>query len=208
MGKTYTRSYLDCEIRKNCRGLKGEILDLGSGGAQYKRIFDKDCKVTCGDIDTGCGADIIFDANKKFPIKQGRFDNIFCMNLIEHLNNSENCINECHRVLKKGGRLYLSMVFLYPFHADPNDFVRYTHEGMMHRLKSTGFDKIKIKRLGGRGAIIADTFASLMPTKIIPMIFRVISYPAVWILDNLILSNTERRIGRIYYQTSFIIAEK
>lgn len=46
--------------------------------------------------------------NTKLPYSNDDFDNVFCIEVIEHLENPFALIKEMLRVLKKGGRLYIT----------------------------------------------------------------------------------------------------
>ena len=48
------------------------------------------------------------DLNGKIPFDDASFDVCFSIEVIEHLNNPQNIINEASRVLKPGGMLFLS----------------------------------------------------------------------------------------------------
>lgn len=54
-------------------------------------------------------ADILFDVTKGIPYKDDNFDEVQCDNLLEHLDADQFkfVINEIHRVLQKGGKLWL-----------------------------------------------------------------------------------------------------
>lgn len=43
----------------------------------------------------------------RFPFKDGVFDEVYSKNLFEHLTNHTHFLKECHRVLKKGGKIIL-----------------------------------------------------------------------------------------------------
>jgi predicted SAM-dependent methyltransferase len=60
-----------------------------------------------GDLIAG---DIYLNATKRFPFPNESFDLIFAEQFIEHLSFDEGfcCLQECCRVLKKGGRIRLS----------------------------------------------------------------------------------------------------
>jgi SAM-dependent methyltransferase len=48
------------------------------------------------------------DLNGRLPFDDASFDICFSVEVIEHLNNPQNIIDEVHRVLKPGGRLFLT----------------------------------------------------------------------------------------------------
>lgn len=69
------------------------------------------------------------------PFQSGSLDMIIFKNVLEHVKNPTKALEEIHRVLKKGGILYVKVPFLQPFHAVPDDFQRYTESGFKERFK-------------------------------------------------------------------------
>jgi 2-polyprenyl-3-methyl-5-hydroxy-6-metoxy-1,4-benzoquinol methylase len=51
---------------------------------------------------------MVGDVEKGIPIASGTFDLIWCSEVIEHLQNPEFLLSECHRLLKPRGQLILS----------------------------------------------------------------------------------------------------
>ncbi|MDO8634101.1 MAG: class I SAM-dependent methyltransferase [archaeon] len=49
------------------------------------------------------------DIEKVFPYKDNTFDYIIARHVIEHLDDPHYTINECHRILKKGGTLIVEV---------------------------------------------------------------------------------------------------
>lgn len=59
----------------------------------------------------------VVDLNKgKLPFKNNEVDNFYCANVLEHLNNPETIIQECHRCLKVWGFLEICV----PYWSHPN----------------------------------------------------------------------------------------
>lgn len=83
------------------------------------------------------------------PFKNNTFDTAILTQVIEHLEDPENALIEINRIMKPGGKLFISWPFLYPIHEAPRDFYRYTKFGMEHLAKKTGFDIIKLKSSSG-----------------------------------------------------------
>src|SRR3989304_1145196 len=70
--------------------------------------------VSCCDINPSLflGQDIEIkrgDLSQSLPYPSGSFDFITCIEGLEHLENPFNAIREFHRILKSGGRIYLSL---------------------------------------------------------------------------------------------------
>ena len=75
--------------------------------------------------------DIVIDRKiPKLPFGDGEFDVIFAFDVFEHINNLELTIIELKRVLKTNGYIICSMPFLYRVHEAPNDYRRFTFEGI------------------------------------------------------------------------------
>jgi len=93
---------------------RGRLLEVPAGeGALAWQLHKFGYAVTAGDIDPRffkvraipC---IYVDLNQRFPIEEGQFDFISCIEGIEHLQDQFQLVRECRRILKPGGRLVLS----------------------------------------------------------------------------------------------------
>ena len=82
--------------------------------------------------------------------------------LLEHLENPEKALVEAHRVLKKGGKGWITMPFLYQIHPDPKDYQRWTKYKLEQTLRSIGFTKIHIEPMGGVISIILDLWHAVL----------------------------------------------
>ena len=56
---------------------------------------------------------MLFNATEEFPMDEGSVDLIYTSSLIEHLAKPENLLQECKRVLREDGLLYLSFPPFY-----------------------------------------------------------------------------------------------
>jgi SAM-dependent methyltransferase len=114
------------------------IINLGSG----TNSFDKN--VINLDICDFANVDIIADA-ANLPFADQSVDMIISESLLEHVPKPEKVIEEIKRVLKDNGYVYIEMPFVFPFHASPNDYTRFTLEGLKKR-----FSDFKIIKAGTR----------------------------------------------------------
>jgi predicted SAM-dependent methyltransferase len=58
------------------------------------------------------GVNIICDLNKfPYPIKDNTYDEIYARFILEHLTDMENFLRDCHRILKKGGKLIIQVPY-------------------------------------------------------------------------------------------------
>src|SRR3989344_4450866 len=74
-------------------------------------------------LNLGCGSDMygthridffktnatteVADLNGKLPYPSNSFDNIYCKSVLEHIKNLGTFSDECYRVLKKGGKIWI-----------------------------------------------------------------------------------------------------
>lgn len=73
------------------------------------------------------GVDIVADLNQHpYPFENEAYDTIFCEDVLEHLSDFEGCMRELHRVLKKGGKLFISV----PHFSSADNFIDPSHKKM------------------------------------------------------------------------------
>ena len=77
--------------------------------------------------------------------------------MLEHLEEPENAIRECYRVMKTGGYAIYSVPFIWHLHEEPRDFFRYSKYGLQYLFEKVGFEVIEIRPLSG----FAVTFIQL-----------------------------------------------
>lgn len=94
---------------------RGRVLDVPTGtGILAERLRKMGFEVSCCDINPSFFSvpDLkieIGDLNHSLPYSDGVFDYLTCLEGIEHTENPSNAIREFQRVLKKGGKIFLSL---------------------------------------------------------------------------------------------------
>lgn len=173
-GKSFPRVLTNNRMRKTER-LGGKILDLAAGEDRpsYHRFLkiDSDAKIISVDISDKKHPDIKADLEKSFPLKDEEFDNVFCFNLLEHIFNYRNIVNESYRVLKNNGRFIGTVPFLGSVHADPDDYFRYTNSTLQKLFKEAGFEDIKIDALGYGPFCVNHYMTAFLFPRLIQIIF-------------------------------------
>lgn len=125
------RYHLAKEIRKFSKKIKNKkILDIGCGDKPYG-VFFKENEYIGIDIKGGGHneenkkVDRFYDG-KLVPFENEKFDLVICTQVLEHAEDPNKLINESYRVLKLGGKLFLTMPFVWNEHEEPYDFNRFT----------------------------------------------------------------------------------
>lgn len=131
--------------------LKGQLLDVGCGTKPYKEMFNVDAYIGL-DIDTEGSrkrgiADHLYDGTS-FPFSDSSFDSLLCNQVLEHVFNPDEFLQEINRVLKSGGKLLLTVPFVWDEHEQPYDYARYSSFGLRALLERHGFAILQHEKLG------------------------------------------------------------
>jgi len=102
------------------------ILNIGSLSKDLRELHPGIINL---DISSYSNVDLIGDATQ-LPIRNESIDMILLKNVLEHIKEPQAALNEIERVLKKGAYLYVKVPFLQPYHAMPDDYQRYTENGI------------------------------------------------------------------------------
>lgn len=146
----FTKKGIYRGIKRNAGELNGKLLDFGCGNKPYKDLFDVSEYIGI-DIENEAHdhsqepVDVFYDG-KRIPFENGHFDNVFSSEVFEHVFNLDEMIEEISRVLRKDGKLLITLPFVWIEHEKPNDFARYTRFGIAHLLQKHGFEIEKSER--------------------------------------------------------------
>jgi SAM-dependent methyltransferase len=137
-------------IRHLAPKLKGRVLDIGCGSKPYEELFTSKTEYIGMEIDSPHGrknpkADVFYTGTK-FPFDAESFDSAVATQTIEHIFNPDEFIAEIGRILKKGGKLLVTVPFVWDEHEQPYDYARYSSFGISHLLKTHGFKIVEHKK--------------------------------------------------------------
>jgi hypothetical protein len=107
------------------------------------------------DIHPGWNVNLVGDAHamSRF-IRAGSLDGVLSASVLEHIQAPWVVAAEINRVLKPGGLVYQQVPGAWPAHAQPNDFWRFSSEGLRVLFgAATGFEVLEARDCG-RAAII------------------------------------------------------
>jgi SAM-dependent methyltransferase len=129
-------------MSRTAHHLSGRVLDVGCGCKPYRALFSVGEYVGL-EIDTPLNraskrADFFYDG-QSFPFPDQSFDGVVCNQVLEHVFDPAPFLREIRRILRPGGRMLLSVPFIWDEHEQPWDYARYSSFGLRHLLKVTGF---------------------------------------------------------------------
>jgi SAM-dependent methyltransferase len=129
------------------------VLDAGAGQGRFKPEFAH-TRYTGVDLAVGDATwdyrnlDAICDL-VYLPFGRENFDAVVCTQVLEHVPEPLQVLQEIARVLKPGGRLFLSAPQSWPQHQKPCDFYRFTSFGLRHLLERAGLRIKSMRPMGG-----------------------------------------------------------
>ncbi len=155
------------------------VLDLGCGGGRFvAALRDAGAEPVGVELAEAAlerarrnvpGADLrLAGGDGTLPLGHGEVDGVWCSEVLEHVPDTVAFLTEARRVLKRGGRLLVTVpdhgrarrtaiaLLRYEAHYDPlGQHVRfYTRRSLAAALAATGFEDVAISRLV-RGALLA-----------------------------------------------------
>lgn len=129
----------------------GRGIDYGAKNAEgsyYRYIDVSDALMTYTDLYTTNPNEVkCIDFEEDFDLSHEGYDFALCMNVLEHVYNHKMFLKNIQRSLRSGGVFEGMVPFLHYYHADPDDYYRYTHSGLDRILIDAGFDEVTIKKI-------------------------------------------------------------
>jgi SAM-dependent methyltransferase len=139
------------------------LLDYGAGLSPYRSLFPHSqyrtadvasSKTFCDEL-IGTPArhqafatpDYVISSSGAISEESNTFDYVLSTQVLEHVPNPETYLLECFRLLKPGGKLFLTTHGSYEDHASPYDYHRWTADGLKYDLQKTGFRILSIDKL-------------------------------------------------------------
>jgi SAM-dependent methyltransferase len=135
------------------------------------------------------------DLNKKLDIQSSSFDSVLLSDVLEHIAEPRNLLQELARVLRPQGTLVVFVPFLYRIHEEPHDYYRYTEFALKHLLQTSGFEVLELQSYGGAIDVLFDNFNKLFfnTPRRSRMLFRL--YHTAISLSRVRRINEERRLS-------------
>jgi SAM-dependent methyltransferase len=166
--------------------VSGVMLDLGCGGQPYKALFSPRTTRYIG-ADVAAAKDIHLDIEmtpgEPVPLADASIDTIISTQTLEHVYDFQLYVRECHRLLKPGGILILTVPMQWRVHEAPYDYWRFTRYGVSELMTRNDFTEIRITPCGGICALVGQIVNSHLDVhqRGSKMIYRIINCLALWL---------------------------
>ena len=161
-----------------------KILDAGAGEGRYRSLFSEQDYVTVdlavGDPDWDyTNLDLVPNLSR-LPFPEDTFDAVLSTQTLEHLSEPGRFLREASRVLRPGGRLFLTAPQCFRLHQEPHDYFRYTEFGLRYLIERAGMTVESIEPQGGYFWFLGDAIRPLhrrLFGKERPLAWRVLTAP-------------------------------
>ncbi len=133
------------------------ILDVGGRVAPYKPLSEEIAAAYDGnDLEPGPLVTYVGPAETLDGVEDGAYDLVLCTQVLHLVRRPEQALGAFARVLADGGHLFLTTSGVYPFHPDPNDYWRWTQQGLPALFEDVpGLELVELVPHGGSGATLA-----------------------------------------------------
>jgi SAM-dependent methyltransferase len=152
-------SALEASIKRHVRG---RLIDIGCGPKPYAKLLAPYVSEHVG-LDHGGTLHSrsqvdLWGTAYEIPAPDASFDSALCTAVLEHLEEPEAALRECHRVLRSGGVAIYTVPFIWHLHEEPRDFYRFSKYGLRYLFEKVGFEVLELEALSGFWA----TFGTLL----------------------------------------------
>ena len=137
------------------------VLDVGCGDRPYEKLLHGAAEIVGFDVPGNPHADL-HGSIDALPVEDASFDVVLCLQVLEHVPDPAAAVRELRRVVRPGGRVLLSTHGIYPFHPNPDDLWRWTHDGLERLFRDNGdWSSVAVRPGAGTAATIAMLIAHL-----------------------------------------------
>ena len=132
------------------------MLDVGCGAKPYFPYFAEYADSYVGvDVVENPAAELL-GCVEDLPVGDGSFDVVLCTQVLEHCDDPARAVAELRRVTAPGGRVLASTHGVQVYHPSPQDYWRWTHEGLRRLFAENGeWADLDVRPAGGTAACLA-----------------------------------------------------
>lgn len=129
------------------------VYDIGCGKKPFQQAVEERAQKYIGvDVPDGfydpAHIDLVGSAYD-VPAPDGSADVVLSCQVLEHLYEPDKALHETNRLLKRDGLFIISFPFLYPMHAMPYDYFRYTDYLFEKKVEECGFKVLNKQCIAG-----------------------------------------------------------
>jgi SAM-dependent methyltransferase len=168
-------SVLERSLRAAAPRARGRLLDVGCGDKAYEPWFRPFVRSYIGVehastfAATAAGArggpDVIYDG-ATLPFRDGAFDTVLSVQVLEHTPRPAALMAEMRRVLAPDGLLILTAPFQFRLHEQPHDYFRYSPHGLRQLCDDVGLEVFETVPQGSLWTVIGHKLNSYLALRV------------------------------------------
>ncbi len=140
------------------------VADIGTGQFYFRNAYRSDAIFTL-DFYPYPDVNVVASVGNSLPFEDKSIDVVTLSNVLEHVAEPKFFLQECSRVLKKGGVLLGAVPFIAKVHQRPYDYFRYTDIALNHMLKEAGFPSIDVVPVMNTWAVTFSFLAQFLESQ-------------------------------------------
>lgn len=157
-GSVFSKNWLVHRIlHKRMRSIAGRaqgiLVDLGCGHRPYEPLFSNSVERYIGfDLNPdryGPGEVDVVSDSAALPLAADSVDTVLSNQVLEHVREPGNAVDEMARILKPGGLAIITAPHIWGVHEEPHDYFRFTPFGLRHLAERSGLRVESVEALAG-----------------------------------------------------------
>jgi SAM-dependent methyltransferase len=175
-GKTIGRILLNQILREHVGALQGTVLDIAGGSSSYERYVDlRAAKLVTTNIDPVRRPMVVHDFNTPLPFENESMDSVLTINSLYIVRDPAALAREVQRVLKPSGSWYVISPFVFGVTTEPEDYERFTDDGLRRIMNSASLEVVQLIPVGGRAVAALNLVDMIVPFALPKFLARVLA---------------------------------
>lgn len=122
-------------LKRHVPSTPGPVLEVGSkdygSTSSFRSVYTAGEYIGV-DMAHGKGVDAVVDLVEGIgSLPEGHFDLVICCSVMEHVRMPWVFANNLSRLTRGGGQIYISVPWVWRYHAYPDDYFRFSYRGVM-----------------------------------------------------------------------------
>ena len=123
-------------VKTTCKDFQGRVLEVGANNNRtgFKKYFQEQGATYTGtDLTPGADVDVVCDLTQdNNPLPREHFDLVICCSVLEHVPNPWDMARCIGNVVVPGGKLYISVPWVWRYHPYPDDYYRFSFSAVRY----------------------------------------------------------------------------